>query len=86
MAVSAGDQSKITPDFVDRAVLFLKLQFGIILLFWSCLWTVKLSLLFFLRRFFNGVNGIMPWWWAALIFTVLAYVGCWVTRKRPCSI
>lgn len=80
-AVSNGNEAAITPGFEGRAILFLKLQFGIILLFWSCLWTVKFSFLFFLRRMFAGTYGIMIYWWGAFTFVLLAYLGCWVTRK-----
>jgi hypothetical protein len=50
-----GAQLKpITAGFMDRASLFLKLQFAIDMMLWTTLWSVKFSLLLFLET--------VSWW------------------------
>lgn len=45
----------LTPAFLPRAAVFLKLQFAIIVLFWTTIWVVKISFLIFYRALFMGL-------------------------------
>ncbi|KAL9576332.1 MAG: hypothetical protein Q9212_007191 [Teloschistes hypoglaucus] len=51
----ATGKEELTPDFVSRAAIFLKLQFAIIVLFWTTIWVVKISFLIFYRTLFSGL-------------------------------
>lgn len=72
-------------DFKEQVEYFLKLQFSIIILFWTSLWAVKLSFLMFYRRIFAGLPGHMIWWKLIFVFTILAYLGCLVTNLKSCT-
>ncbi|KAI4195499.1 MAG: hypothetical protein LQ350_007166 [Teloschistes chrysophthalmus] len=55
----ATGKEKLTPDFISRAAVFLKLQFAIIVLFWTTIWVVKISFLIFYRTLFSGLPDHM---------------------------
>ena len=80
--VSSGEMLP-TPQFAERATFFLKAQFAIILLFWTSLWSVKYSFLMFYKKLFTGLS--LRWWWTVCVFTLLAYIGCWITQLTSCE-
>lgn len=74
-----------TAGFPERATYFLKLQFAIIVLFWTALWAVKFSFLFFYRQLLTRLPDQMRWWKALTLFTILAYLGAWITQLLSCQ-
>ncbi|KAL8681678.1 MAG: hypothetical protein Q9186_002195 [Xanthomendoza sp. 1 TL-2023] len=58
-------EGKETPtrDFLQRSSVFLKLQFVIIVIFWTEVWSVKASFLIFYRHLFAGLPELMLGWW-----------------------
>ncbi|KAL8808051.1 MAG: hypothetical protein Q9182_000329 [Xanthomendoza sp. 2 TL-2023] len=60
-----------TPDFLRRSTVFLKLQFAIIVMFWTEIWSVKASFLIFYRNLFAGLPEQMLGWWLVCGFTVI---------------
>ena len=64
-------------DFMQMGSKYLKLQFAITCLFWTILWTVKLSFLAFFRRLSSGLKQHETAWWIVLVFVVLSYVSCY---------
>ncbi|MCJ1405675.1 hypothetical protein MMC11_008904 [Xylographa trunciseda] len=75
-----------SPEFMSQVPFFLKVQFAIIVLFWTTLWAVKWSFLMYYKKLFIGLPGHMQkCWWAVVIFSVLAYLGCWVTQLLSCT-
>ena len=75
-----------TPEFAVEAAFFLKVQFAIIVLFWTTLWAVKFSFLMYYKKLFIGLPGHMQkCWWAVSIFALLAYLGCWATQLAACE-
>ena len=81
--VAKGEEA-LTPSFLPRATIFLKLQFVIIVVFWTTIWAVKLAFLLFYRTLFTGLPEHMLGWWLAAGFTALAYVICWVFQLLSC--
>ncbi|MCJ1226705.1 hypothetical protein MMC12_003358 [Toensbergia leucococca] len=77
-------QEQPTSTFSEHATLFLKLQFAIIVLFWTSLWAVKFSFLMFYRRLFVGLPVLMRCWYAVGAFSLVAYLGCWATQLDSC--
>ncbi|KAL8711637.1 MAG: hypothetical protein Q9220_004047 [cf. Caloplaca sp. 1 TL-2023] len=51
----ATGQEMFTPAFLPRATEYLKLQFALIVIFWTMLWTVKVAFLIFYRILFAGL-------------------------------
>lgn len=72
-------------NFVQEAAFFLKLQFAIIILFWTTLWAVKLSFLLYYRTLFAGLPNQLFWWWLVSVFAGMAYLGCWATQLASCA-
>jgi len=72
-------------NFVQEAALFLKLQFAIIILFWTTLWAVKLSFLLYCRNLLAGLPNQLFWWWLVSVFAGMAYLGCWATQLASCA-
>lgn len=72
-------------NFVQEAALFLKLQFAIIILFWTTLWAVKLSILLYYRALFAKLPNRFLWWWLVSMFVGMAYLGCWATQLASCA-
>ena len=72
-------------DFKDQIEFFLKIQFSIIVLFWTSLWAVKFSFLMFYRKILAGLPGYMIWWNLVFIFTVLAYLSCQLSNLKSCT-
>ena len=83
LALVSDGEMKPTLQFLVQAPFFLKSQFAIILLFWTSLWSVKFSILLFYRKLFTGPS--LRWWWAVIVFTSFAYVGCWITQLLSCK-
>ena len=81
--ISQGEEP-YTPDIGPVAHFFLKLQFAIIVLYWTCLWTIKMSFLMYYRTLFENLPGHLVWWSVASIFTLLAYLGCWAIQLAAC--
>jgi hypothetical protein len=75
-SVSRGVQIP-PPDFVTRSEVFLKASTAVIILFYSTLWSIKLSFLFFFRRLYINVGGKwMRFWWAITIITIASWAVC----------
>ena len=78
-------QMGVTTGFFQRIEFFLRLQFAIILLFWTTVWAVKFSFLMWYRKMLAVPTNNMRLWWGILGFTFLAYVGCWITQLESCK-
>lgn len=81
----AEGRQPVTPGFLDRAAVYLKLQFAIIVLFWSEIWMVKIAFLSFYRIVFAGLPDHMRGWRLAVGFTAITYVLCWGFQFGSCS-
>ena len=74
-------------NFFSQGSLYLKLQFAMILFFWTCIWAVKFSFLAFYQRLFD--NTTQRWkyiaWWLVTAICVGTYVGCVITQFLACQ-
>lgn len=71
-------------EMFTRGNRFLKYEFTIIGFFWTVLWLVKASFLAFFYTLFEGLPKYRKAWWAVVVFSFLAYVGCWVASINNC--
>lgn len=81
--VAEGEEA-FTASFLDRSAVYLKLQFAIIVLFWTTIWVVKISFLIFYRHVFTGLPEHMIGWRLAAGFTGLTYLLCWAFQLGSC--
>ncbi|KAI4154806.1 MAG: hypothetical protein L6R39_001345 [Caloplaca ligustica] len=84
-AVTSG-QKALTSGFVAENSELLRSLTPFALLFYSCLWTVKLSFLLFFRRLGLNVRGQKIWWWCVLVVTVLTWVATIADHDYKCSL
>lgn len=56
------------------------------ILFYSCLWAIKLSFLIFFRRLGSRTKSHVIWWWVVLGVTLIAWVGCIADIDWACSL
>lgn len=61
------------PDFFPRLIVFTRIQFAVSFFFYTALFVVKLSFLFFFRRLGHRVKGQQYIWWPVLFFSVVSY-------------
>ena len=74
------------PELIERANRYLRIQFAVIILFWTCVWAVKLSILVFYKSLFDRLSRTYLYaWWAVVAFVALTYVGCWILQFEACS-
>ncbi|KAJ5883983.1 uncharacterized protein N7473_010869 [Penicillium subrubescens] len=75
-----------TEGFMDRASLFLKLQYAADILLWTTLWSVKFSLLFFFWKLFESVNSSMRlFWWVMCGVTASTWIISVVLQEFACD-
>lgn len=82
-AIQSG-KKPFTSGFVDRYMPFLHNIVSFTVLFYTCIWTVKLSFLLFFRRLGSRVRGHTIWWWCVLVITVLTWVACVADIQYKC--
>lgn len=69
------------PAHIDR---FYKTHTALLFLFFTTLWCIKLSFLFFFRRLYLNMGKLLWIWWAISIFTIAAWVCCVGTIDYRC--
>ncbi|KAI0968464.1 hypothetical protein F4678DRAFT_443076 [Xylaria arbuscula] len=82
-------QSGKVPPTVDYEIAysgFLPLVVAWNTLFYSCLWAVKFSFLFFFRRLSTNVTVGHVWWWVVFIVTSVALVACIADIDYGCTV
>jgi hypothetical protein len=79
MARRVSGEGQYTVAFFEVEIpLYLRLQFTVIGMFYSCLWSIKLSFMIFYRRFFKDLRDHMIAWWIVMVITLLTYLGAWL--------
>jgi hypothetical protein len=84
-AVARGVQMP-PPDFVNRSEGFLKITVAIFFFFYSILWCIKLSFLFFFRRLYINMGRWMKLWWTTFVITVATWAVCVVMIEYKCLV
>ncbi|MCJ1273487.1 hypothetical protein MMC21_001279 [Puttea exsequens] len=72
-------------DFLSNASEYLKLQFALTILYWSCIWAVKACFLSFFHRLTVGLKWCRWAWWATVVITTISYIGCVITYPVSCA-
>ena len=77
-------QEMPTVGFEQRADLYLRCQFALIVLFWTAIWAVKFSILMFYRDLFNKLPRQRRYWSLVFGYLVVSYLACWGTQLASC--
>ena len=67
------------PGFLKNATFYLKMQFALTYLYWSCLWAVKACFLAFYHRLTKNLKYCRQAWWTIVVITLLSYIGAMIT-------
>jgi hypothetical protein len=81
--LAAGKVSP-TPEILEAEIVFLRTEVATIILFYVCLWCVKISFLIFFRRLGQNVRGLRVWWWVVLGFTIAFFATCIGDTQYSC--
>lgn len=81
--VSSGVE-RSTEAFMERATFFLRCQFALIVLFWTAVWAVKISILMFYKDLFHRLPRQKRYWWLVCAYVGLSYLACWGTQLASC--
>ncbi len=73
--LSAG-QMQATANVLAAEQSFFHANLAVLILFLSCVWSVKISVLLFFRRLGQQVRGQKIWWWSVMGFTILTWAIC----------
>ncbi|KAL8962936.1 MAG: hypothetical protein Q9183_005076, partial [Haloplaca sp. 2 TL-2023] len=84
-AVQSGEKP-LTLGFIDTNTQLLRSLTPFAILFYTCLWVIKLSFLLFFRRLGLNVRGQKMWWWCVLVITVLTWVATIADNNYKCSL
>ncbi|KAG5935787.1 hypothetical protein E4U53_000359 [Claviceps sorghi] len=68
----------------QRSIVALKYTFSLLPLFWTTVWSAKLSILFFIRRLLIGLPSYMLWWRICLVVVVALYFACLCSQYLTC--
>ena len=82
----ASGQKPLTKIFVKNNTALLRSLTPFALLFYSCLWIVKLSFLLFFRRLGMNVRGQKIWWWCVLAVVLLTWAATIADNDYKCSL
>lgn len=69
----------------DDALFIQKGLFAASACLWFCLWSAKFSLLCMYKKLFDKLTRYIQLWWAIVIFSALALVGCIITLFEACE-
>jgi hypothetical protein len=78
-------RAAVDQDTVWKLEQLTRWQFPVIKLFWTVLWSVKASFMTVFFRLVKPFPIIRRLWYCVAVFTVLAYIGCWLASSLTCS-
>ena len=76
IAVASGRLLMPPPDFLDQLETFLHGLFVAYYMFYTLLWSIKMSFLLFFWKLGHNVRRQRPLWWSVFGFTVASYAVC----------
>lgn len=85
MRVSAGLEMP-GEDFARVSGRYFKATLAVIILFYTALWSIKISFLLFFRRLGNNVRGQRRIWWPVLGVTLATYFACIGSIQYRCLV
>ncbi|EPS42149.1 hypothetical protein H072_3984 [Dactylellina haptotyla CBS 200.50] len=70
--------------WIQHLTDYARIQFATKMLFYACLWTVKLSFLMFMRKMLFALPGYSKYWWFVTGLWALTFVGCILSCFTAC--
>ncbi|KAL8857184.1 MAG: hypothetical protein Q9178_006239 [Gyalolechia marmorata] len=85
LAVSAGLEMP-EEGYARLAESYFRSGVAAVILFYSTLWSIKISFLLLFKRLCTNVRGQQLMWWLVFGFTVATYFACIGTIQYPCLV
>lgn len=86
IAVESGQISMPPPEYLSCFYIELHSLFASFVLYYTALWSVKLSFLLFFRNLVNSIRRQMILWYCVLAFTIASYVSCLCMMDFRCMV
>ena len=86
IAVESGQISMPPPEYLSYVYIQLHSLFASFVLYYTALWSVKLSFLLFFRTLSNSIRRQMILWYWVLAFTIASYVSCLCMMDFRCLV
>lgn len=86
IAVESGQLPMPRPEYFSHVYIELHSLFAAEFLYYTALWSVKLSFLLFFRKLGNCLRRQMILWYCVLAFTIASYVGCLCMMDYRCLV
>ena len=76
IAVESGQIDMPLPEYISHVYIQLHALFASYLLYYTALWSVKLSFLFFFRNLGNDIRRQRIFWYCVFAYTIASYFTC----------
>ncbi|PGH02044.1 hypothetical protein GX51_04856 [Blastomyces parvus] len=73
------------PTILDERRTVVTLTVVSVIVFVTCLWCIKISLLFFIRQVIKGLPDEMRWWAVIMTYTVVTWLFCFFMTLFSCG-
>ena len=85
LTVSAGLEMP-EEGYAQLAESYYRSSLAVVILFYSALWSIKISFLLLFKRLCANVRGQQLMWWLVFGFTVATYLACIGTIQYQCMV
>ncbi len=86
IAVDSGQISMPQPEYLSYVYVELHNLYASYVLYYTALWSVKISFLLFFHNFSNYIRQQMVLWYCVLAFTIASYVACLCMMDYRCLV
>lgn len=73
------------PTILDDRNKVVVLTISSTIVFFTALWCIKISLLFFIRQLMKGLPDELRWWTIVLIYTIATWIYCFLITLMSCG-
>ena len=86
IAVESGQIFLPSPEYSSYVYIEVRSLFASEFLYYTALWSVKLSFLLFFRNLGKDIRRQMILWYCVLAFTIASYIGCLCMMDYKCLV
>ena len=83
-AILTGEEP-FSLQFVDNYAGFAPLVAVWNILFYTSLWSIKISFLLFFRQLGSRAKGFQTWWWIVFVIVICCWVPCLADNNWKCT-
>ncbi|XTI93063.1 hypothetical protein V2W45_1249156 [Cenococcum geophilum] len=84
--VTSGQVWPPPQNFIHDTERYYKGSMVVLVLFYTSLWSVKISFLLFFKRLAQDLTALRIQWWVIFVFTILSYLACFADTQYWCLV